>query len=179
MAKVKTPQEMDDQKFLEIYNDASISNADACKTLGTDWRNLYLKANKPKIKPLITVRREGGLEGTATPMVTAKKSSVKKTETKSTKAAEVANEAAPSGERSGTIAVNLYLRKGINYATEPQVAVTFSSEKELQDKIAELFAKFPEGMTPAIYRGAQKISRTEELRDGDNVDMKEKTSGAV
>ena len=82
--------ELDNEKFIELWNNTKLSNAEIAKKLGCGWSliKIKLRANKTVAAACADVIREGGLSGeaassgkksSAAPKSSAKKASTKKT----------------------------------------------------------------------------------------------------
>ena len=58
---LKKASEIDADKFVKLYNDASITNEQLCKKLGCDWPAITVKAKVSKtVAAQLTLKRSGG-----------------------------------------------------------------------------------------------------------------------
>ena len=76
MAKISKSSEINESKFLKIYNDASLTNEQVVDKLNLESWTVVLKYITPKRKEQLTVVRTGGLKGKHSPMNVKKENSV-------------------------------------------------------------------------------------------------------
>jgi hypothetical protein len=89
MSTLKKPSQIDNALFIEKYNDLSLSNAQLCEVLETNWDAVKTKSTVNKtVASQLTAKREGGAKGSVKAM------SAKEIE-KQRKSAPVAKTSAP------------------------------------------------------------------------------------
>lgn len=69
MSTLKKPSQIDNALFIEKYNDLSLSNAQLCEVLETNWDAVKTKSTVNKtVASQLTAKREGGAKGTVKAM---------------------------------------------------------------------------------------------------------------